>query len=104
MAKDMDISIANLSCLTNNNEFLLQVSSKSNNITKFIKSEIPAKERAWLTDLKSWKIKIKWLLKISELCLADYDQVFFDCGEELLDLNDSENYQTFREKIIEELM
>ena len=104
MVKDMDISIANLSCMTQKDEFLLQVSSKSNNITKFIKSEIPGKERTWLADLKSWKIKIKWLLKISELCLKDYDQVFFDCGEELLDLNDSENYQTFREKIIEELM
>jgi len=104
VAKDMDISIANLSCLTQKDEFLLQVSSKSGNITKFIKNEIPTRERTWLTDLKSWKIKIKWLLKISELCLDDYDQVFFDCGEELLDLNDSENYQSFREKIIEELM
>jgi len=104
VAKDMDISIANLSCLTQKDEFLLQVSSKSSDITKFIKNEIPTRERAWLTDLKSWKIKIKWLLKISELCLDDYDQVFFDCGEELLDLNDSENYQSFREKIIEELM
>jgi len=104
VAKDMDISIANLSCMTHKDEFLLQVSTKSNNITKFIKSEIPAGERAWLTDLKSWKIKIKWLLKISELCLNDYDQVFFDCGEELLDLNDSGDYQAFREKIIEELM
>lgn len=104
MAKDMDISIANLSCLTQKDEFLLQVSSKSSDITKFIKSEIPAGERSWLTDLKSWKIKIKWLLKISELCLNEYDQVFFDCGEELLDLNDSGNYQSFREKIIEELM
>ncbi len=104
VAKDMDISIANLSCLTQKDEFLLQVSSKSSDITKFIKSEIPAGERSWLTDLKSWKIKIKWLLKISELCLNEYDQVFFDCGEELLDLNDSGNYQSFREKIIEELM
>jgi hypothetical protein len=104
VAKDMDISIANLSCMTQKDEFLLQVSRKSNNITKFIESEIPARERTWLTDLKSWKIKIKWLLKISELCLNDYDQVFFDCGEELLDLNDSGNYQSFREKIIEELM
>jgi len=104
VAKDMDISIANLSCLTQKDEFLLQVSGKSSNITKFIKNEIPTKERTWLTDFKSWKIKIKWLLKISELCLNDYDQVFFDCGEELLDLNDSENYQSFREKIIEELM
>jgi len=104
VAKDMDISIANLSCLTQKDEFLLQVSGKSSNITKFIKNEIPTRERTWLTDFKSWKIKIKWLLKISELCLNDYDQVFFDCGEELLDLNDSENYQSFREKIIEELM
>ena len=104
VAKDMDISISNLSCLTQKDEFLLQVSGKSSNITKFIKNEIPTKERTWLTDFKSWKIKIKWLLKISELCLNDYDQVFFDCGEELLDLNDSENYQSFREKIIEELM
>lgn len=104
MAEEMDISIANLSCMTQKDEFLLQVSSKSNNITKFIEDEIPGRERAWLTDLKSWKIKIKWLLKVSELCLNDYDQVFFDCGEELLDLNDPENYQTFREKIIEELM
>ena len=104
MAKDIDISIANLSCLTQKDEFLLQVSNKSKELTRFIKNEIPSKEGTWLSDLKSWKIKIKWLLKISELCLNDYDQVFFDCGEELLDLNDSENYQTFREKIIEELM
>ncbi len=104
MAKDMDISIANLSCLTQKDEFLLQVSRRSRDITRFIKDEIPGKERSWLADLKSWKIKIKWLLKISELCLNDYDQVFFDCGEELLDLNDSKNYQSFREKIIEELM
>ena len=104
MAKDVDISIANLSCLTQKDEFLLQVSKNSKNISKFIKNEIPAEEKNWLADLKSWKIKIKWLLKISELCLKTYDQVFFDCGEELLDLNDSKNYQSFREKIIEELM
>ncbi|MCJ7665497.1 MAG: hypothetical protein MUO59_02020 [Actinobacteria bacterium] len=104
MSKDMEISIANLSCMTPKDEFLLQVSSSSRDITSFIEDEIPAKERTWLADLKSWKIKIKWLLKISELCLNDYDQVFFDCGEELLDLNDSKNYQSFREKIIEELM
>ena len=100
----MEISIASLSCLTEKDEFLLQVSSSARDITSFIEDEIPAKERTWLADLKSWKIKIKWLLKISELCLNDYDQVFFDCGEELLDLNDSKNYQSFREKIIEDLM
>ena len=103
MPKGMDLSIANLSCLTQKDEFLLQVSTTSREITKFIEEEIPEGQRSWLADLKSWRIKIKWLLKLSELCLENYDQVFFDCGDELLDLNDSENYQTFREKIIEEL-
>jgi hypothetical protein len=103
MPKGIDLSIANLSCLTQKDEFLLQVSTTSREITKFIEEEIPEGQRSWLADLKSWRIKIKWLLKLSELCLENYDQVFFDCGDELLDLNDSENYQTFREKIIEEL-
>ena len=103
MPKGIDLSIANLSCLTQKDEFLLQVSAASREITKFIEEEIPEGQRSWLADLKSWRIKIKWLLKLSELCLENYDQVFFDCGDELLDLNDTENYQTFREKIIEEL-
>ncbi len=103
MPKGIDLSIANLSCLTQKDEFLLQVSATSREITRFIEEEIPKGQRSWLADLKSWRIKIKWLLKLSELCLENYDQVFFDCGDELLDLNDSENYQTFREKIIEEL-
>jgi hypothetical protein len=103
MLKSNDLKIANLSCLSLKDEFLLQVSSKSNEINKFIEKEIPKKERSWLADLSSWRLKIKWLLKLSELCLKNYDQVFFDCGDELLDLNDSDNYQSFREKIIEEL-
>ncbi|HAJ95827.1 MAG TPA: hypothetical protein DCP02_06300 [Actinobacteria bacterium] len=103
MLKGNDLKIANLSCLSLKDEFLLQVSSKSNEINKFIEKEIPKKERSWLADLNSWRLKIKWLLKLSELCLNNYDQVFFDCGDELLDLNDSDNYQSFREKIIEEL-
>lgn len=103
MAKSIELSIANLSCLSQKEEFLLQVSIKSGALDSFIREEIPAGDKNWLADLKSWKIKIKWLLKISDICLKDYDQVFFDCGEELLDLNDSGNYQTFREKIIEEL-
>jgi len=103
MLKSNDLKIANLSCLSLKDEFLLQVSSKSNKIDKFIEKEIPKKERSWLADLNSWRLKIKWLLKLSELCLNDYDQVFFDCGDELLDLNDPDNYQSFREKIIEEL-
>ena len=104
MSKSINMKIANLSCLSEKNEFLLQVSSISKEITKFIEKEIPKKERSWLTDLNSWRIKIKWLLKLSELCIDNYDQVFFDCGDELLDLNDPKNYQSFREKIIEELM
>jgi hypothetical protein len=103
MPKGIDLSIANLSCLTQKDEFLLQASTTSREITRFIEEEIPEGQRSWLADLKSWRIKIKWLLKLSELCLENYDQVFFDCGDELLDLNDQENYQTFREKIIEEL-
>ena len=104
MSKGMDLSIANLSCLTQKDEFLLQVSATSREITRFIEEEIPDSQRSWLADLNSWRIKIKWLLKLSELCLDNFDQVFFDCGDELLDLNDPENYQSFREKIIEELM
>ena len=103
MSKGIDLSIANLSCLTQKDEFLLQVSNTSREITRFIEEEIPENQRSWLADLKSWRINIKWLLKLSELCLDNYDQVFFDCGDELLDLNDPENYQSFREKIIEEL-
>ena len=104
MAKSVELSIANLSCLTHKEEFLLQVSKSSKVLKIFIEDEIPKKERTWLNDLSSWKLKSKWLLKISDLCLKDYDQVFFDCGEELLDLNDSNHYQSFREKILEELM
>jgi len=101
---DRDLSIANISSLTDKEDFLLQVSKKSRNLDSFIKDSIPASERNWLRDLRSWKLNRKWLLKVSDLCLKNYDQVFFDCGEELLDLNDSKNYQTFREKILEELI
>ena len=100
----MSLSIANLSCLTQKNEFLLQVSNKSSQLDEFLSLNIPSQEKEWLGDLNSWKLKKKWLLKISDICLKDYDQVFFDCGEELLDLNDTDNYQLFREKIIEEMM
>lgn len=104
MTGDRDLSIANISSLTDQVDFLLQVSKRSRNLDYFIKNDIPASEKNWLSDLKSWKLNNKWLLKVSDICLKDYDQVFFDCGEELLDLNDSKNYQTFREKILEELM
>jgi hypothetical protein len=104
VAGNRDLSIANISSLTDKVDFLLQVSKKSSKLDYFIKNSVPVGEKNWLSDLKSWKLNNKWLLKISDICLKDYDQVFFDCGEELLDLNDSKNYQTFREKILEELM
>ncbi len=104
LAKSIELSIANLSCLTEKLEFLLQVSARSKVLKDFIEEEIPKKEKNWLKDLNSWKLKRKWLLKISDICMKEYDQVFFDCGEELLDLNDSKHYQSFREKILEELM
>lgn len=104
MARDGDLSIANISSLTDKVDFLLQVSKKSTKLDHFIKDNIPGGDKNWLSDFKSWKLNNKWLLQISDICLADYDQVFYDCGEELLDLNDAKNYQTFREKILEELM
>jgi hypothetical protein len=104
MAADKGLSIANISSLSDKVDFLLQVSRKSKNLDSFIKDTIPTGEKRWLGDLKSWELDRKWLLEVSDICLKDYDQVFFDCGEELLDLNDPKNYQTFREKILEELM
>ncbi|MEA2016689.1 MAG: hypothetical protein U9O59_08355 [Actinomycetota bacterium] len=104
MNADRGLSIANISSLTDKEDFLLQVSKKSRNLNTFIKDKIPASERSWLKGLRSWKLDRKWLLKVSDICLKSYDQVFFDCGEELLDLNDSEDYQTFREKILEDLI
>jgi len=101
---DRGLSIANISSLTDKKDFLLQVSKKSRNLDSFIKDKIPASESSWLKDLRSWKLNRKWLLKVSDICLKNYDQVFFDCGEELLDLNDPDNYQTFREKILEDLI
>ncbi|MGM0367653.1 MAG: hypothetical protein ACQEP2_03630 [Actinomycetota bacterium] len=98
------ISIANLSFLNENDNFLIQVSEKSKKLGDFIKKEIPTTEKAWIPDLKSWEIHKKWLQKVSDICREDYDQVFFDFNEELYDLHNEENYQKFREKIIEELM
>ena len=80
LAKNIELSIANLSCLTEKLEFLMQVSVKSKVLQDFIEGEIPKKDKNWLKDLKRWKLKRKWLLKISDICLKEYDQVFFDCG------------------------
>jgi len=104
MSDDDKLSIANLSWLSKKNNFLLQTSKKSKKLGDFISNDISADEKTWLIDLKSWELNNKWLLKISDICLKEYEQVFFDFGEELFDLNDSENYQKFREKILEELI
>ena len=104
MVGSAPISIANLSLLNENKNFLIQVSKKSKKLEDFLKKEIPAVDKAWMPELKSWEINKKWLLKVSDICREEYDQVFFDFNEELYDLNDSENYQQFREKIIEDLM
>jgi hypothetical protein len=100
MQDEIKLSIANLSQLTEQENFLLQVSKKSDQLSKFIKSAIPASEKEWLADYKSWEISKKWIKEISDICISEYEQVFFDIGEELFDLKDSSNYQDFKEKFI----
>ena len=102
--EDEGISIANISWLAKSDIFLLQISKKSKELASFIKNNIPNNEKSWLVDLKSWELNNKWLLKISDICLKEYDQAFFDYDEDLLDLKDPKNYQQFREKILEELL
>lgn len=100
MQDEIKLSIANLSQLSEQENFLLQVSKKSGQLEKFIKSTIPAYEKEWLSDFKSWEINKKWIKEISDICISEYEQVFFDIGEELFDLKDSSNYQDFKEKFI----
>ena len=100
MQDEIKLSIANLSQLTEQENFLLQVSKKSDQLSKFIKSAIPASEKEWLADYKSWEISKKWIKEISDICISEYEQVFFDIGEELFDLKDSSNYRDFKKKFI----
>jgi hypothetical protein len=100
MQDEIKLSIANLSQLTEQENFLLQVSKKSDQLSKFIKSAIPASEKEWLADYKSWEISKKWIKEISDICISEYEQVFFDIGEELFDLKDSSNYCDFKKKFI----
>jgi len=100
MQDEIKLSIANLSQLSEQENFLLQVSKKSGQLSKFIKSAIPASEKEWLSDYKSWEISKKWIKEISDICISEYEQVFFDIGDELFDLKDSSNYQDFKKKII----
>jgi hypothetical protein len=100
MQDEIKLSIANLSQLSEQENFLLQVSIKSDQLSKFIKSTIPASEKEWLSDYKSWEINKKWIKEISDICISEYEQVFFDIGEELFDLKDGSNYQDFKKKFI----
>jgi len=103
MTKELDFSIANLSYLFEDENFLLQVSRKSDKLSEFIKSSVPGAEKAWLSDFKSWEVKNRWLKSIGDICVEEYDQVFFDMGEELFDLKDTKNYKEFKNKVLDKL-
>jgi hypothetical protein len=102
MPNNIELSIANLSQLAENDLFLLQISKKSEKLNSFIKNNVPPKDKNWLSDLKSWELANKWLNDISNICLEEYEQVFFDYGEELLDLKDQQNYKEFKRKILKD--
>lgn len=102
MTQDFELSIANLSFLSDENSFLLQTSIKNSELDNFIKNSIPKDEKEWIKDLGSWEINIKWIYKIANICIKSFDQVFFDKGDEiLLDLKDDKSYKKFK-KIVEE--
>lgn len=101
MPEEFDISIANLSQLSVERNFLLQFSKKSEKLSSFIKNNIPSAEKTWLADFKSWEINKKWIKDISQICILEYDQVFFDIGEELFDLKDKKNYDDFKKRVLD---
>ena len=101
MEEKNKISIANLSWLSDTSNFLLQTSKKSEVLEKYIKEDLPKDQRKWIQDLSTWEISTKSILGVSDICLEEYDQVFFDYGDELFDLNNEKSYQRFREKVIE---
>jgi hypothetical protein len=100
---EMELSIANLSNLTGHKHFLLQVSKNSGKLTGFLKNSVAKNEKEWLADFESWKISKKWMKDISDICLSEYDQVFFDIGEELYDLKEEEGYNNFKNKILKKI-
>ena len=96
MVQNFEISIVNLSFLSDYSSFLLQASVKNIELSDFIKNSIPKNDKAWLSDLKSWEINIKWILEVTRICLNNFEQVFFDNGDEiLLDLKDEKSFQRF---------
>jgi len=100
MPVEFELSIANLSHLTEDENFLLQVSKKSEKLVSFIKAGIPGPDKEWLSDLKSWEIKNKWLKQVSDICISEYEQVFYDMGEELFDLKDTRGLKDFNRRIL----
>jgi len=100
MPVEFELSIANLSHLSEDEKFLLQVSKKSEKLLSFIKSGIPGPDKEWLADLKSWEFKNRWLKEISSICISEYEQVFYDMGEELFDLKDPEGFKVFGIRIL----
>jgi len=101
MSNFLELSIANLSQLTEDENFLLQVSRKSEKLGDFIKNGIPKSDKSWLADLKTWEFSNRWIKNISDICLEEYEQVFFDYGTLLLDLKDLGNYKEFKMKILD---
>lgn len=103
MSKEIELSIANLSNLSEHKYFLLQVSKNSDRLSDFIKTRIPKNEKEWLADFESWKISNKWVKDVSDLCISEFDQVFFDLGEDLYDLKEKEGYDSFKKKVLKKV-
>ncbi len=102
MTSNFELSIANLSFFSDSSNFLLQTSSKNSVLNDFIKNTIPKNDKTWLSDFKSWEINNVWIMRIADICINTYDQVFFDCGDEiLLDLKDDKSFKKF-EHLVEE--
>ena len=101
MSGDVELSIANLSKLSEDENFLLQISKRSEKLSNFIKASVPKGDKNWLADLKSWEINNRWIKDISDICILEYEQVFFDFGKELFDLKNPEDYKSFKEKILD---
>jgi len=96
VVSNFEISIVNLSFLSDSDSFLLQASVKNTELSDFVKNSIPKNDKAWLSDLKSWEINIKWILEVTKICLNNFEQVFFDSGDEiLLDLKDEKSFKRF---------
>ncbi len=103
MSANFEISIANLSFLSDSSSFLLQTSIKNTDLNDFIKNSIPKNDKTWISDFKSWEITNKWILEITKICLKAFDQVFFDRGDEiLLDLKDEKSFNRFL-RLVEEI-